>query len=362
MSIWNKVLVGVICVVSVAFFYMAARTLKTHQYWGARAVKLKEQIDALEKQNQVLIEGGENQSDFAQLGIRKRRIELNKLLLDRGRVWFRCDPKVKVSREDGSATAGIVIDNPVPHGIGDNTLLYAFEEADAQSKQKKGHYLGEFKVTKADEKQKTVILVPTLPLSPRQIDGLATAQRPWELYEVLPRDNHDIFASLSDQQKKAMLQTDSLPEYLKDGQPGAADDPADRLVDGRYVRPIRDYQVLFSALNVQHTLLVDQLDATARDLKLVKDALAQAEQQEAAAKQDVAVAKEEVQKFSRQRDAVATYRKTLEQEVAAVKAAITELIENNKAKAGQIAKLQLEAARRIDQRTRAMAQSGAGGS
>ena len=37
MSIWNKILIGLIFVASVAFFYMAARTLKTHQYWRSVA-------------------------------------------------------------------------------------------------------------------------------------------------------------------------------------------------------------------------------------------------------------------------------------------------------------------------------------
>ena len=39
---------------------------------------------------------------------------------------------------------------------------------------------------------------------------------------------------------------------------------------------------------------------------------------------------------------------------------IARLAETNRAMAGQIAKFQLEAAERIDQRTRVMAQSGAG--
>jgi hypothetical protein len=47
--------------------------------------------------------------------------------------------------------------------------------------------------------------------------------------------------------------------------------------------------------------------------------------------------------------------------LAAVRADIARLIETNKAMAGRIAKMQLEAVRRIDERTRAMAQSGAGG-
>lgn len=337
MSIWNKILVGVIAVTALVLFYMAARTLKTHQYWQELAQKHQQRIEELEKQNHQLFEG-------AQTGIRQRRIELNKLLLDRGRIWFNCDPNVRLD-DDGSATVTVVVDAPDPHDIADNTIVYGFEEADVRDK---GRYLGEFKVTQSDPGQKTVVLVPTLPLNPQQLERLTSAQRPWSLYEILPHDNHDIFASLTGVEKEEILPPQTRQEYLNDGKNG-------------YVRPLRDYQVLFSHQNLRRTLMVDMVDATSRDLALVKDALSQALQQEEAAKQDVVVAKDGFQKSSHQSNAVAGFLKTLEREYEAVKAAVTRLIEDNQAMAGQIAQKQLEASRRIDERTRAMAQSGTGG-
>jgi hypothetical protein len=345
MSIWNKILVGVICFVCLGYFYMAARTLKTHKYWRELAQKFERRIADVQQQNDRLTESEPGQVEFAQMGIRQRRIELNKLLLDRGRVWFKADPKVRVSQEDGSVAVTVTIDNPDPSGIAENTILYAFEEADVQNK---GHYLGEFKVTKTDPKQKTVVLVPTQLLGPRQLAQLTKAQRPWELHEIMPRDSHDIFASVSDQQKSAMLPKESLPEYLGENQ-------------GKSERSLRDYQVLFNYQNLHRVLKTDQIDLTTRDLALVQDALAQAQQQEEAAKQDVALAKEEVKKFARQRDAVAAYLAKVRADVEAAQAALKQLIENNKAMAGQIAKLQLDAWQQIDQRSRAMARSGTGG-
>jgi hypothetical protein len=335
MSIWNKVLVGVICFVCLGYFYAAARTLKTHQHWQEAAKKLENRIEQVSKQNERL----------ANVDIRERRIALSQLLLDRGRVWYKCDPKVKVDAKDNSVVVTMTIESQDPLNIADNTMLYAFEEADVQ---KKGRYLGEFKVTKADAKQKTVVLVPSIPLTERQLAHLQTAQRPWDVYESMPRDNHEIFASLTDQEKEALLPAESRQEYVDDGK-------------GDKVRRLRDYQVLFSILHLRRTLLVDQVAATNLDLKLVKDALAQAEQQETAAKKDVEDTKIEVELAARERDAVATFLKTVEKDYGAAKAAIDGLIKANKDMAGQIAKLQLEAARQIDQRTRAMAKAGAGG-
>ena len=93
----------------------------------------------------------------------------------------------------------------------------------------------------------------------------------------------------------------------------------------------------------------------------MKEALEQAQEQEKAAQQDVATAKEDVKATTGQRDAVAAYLKTLLHDLDTAKTDIDQLLKNNQNMAGHMAKLQGEATRRIDQRTRAMAQSGAGG-
>ena len=341
MSIWNKILIGLIGVASVALFYTAARTMKTHQHWRQLAADFEKKIAQVEKDNKTIAEGTEKAADSSEMGIRQLRLELSKLLQDRRRAWFNCTPKVKVDREKASASITVVTDQPELHGITQNTVLYAFEEIDVQ---KKGRYLGEFKVTKADEKQKTAVLVPTSLLSPREIEKLAGAKQPWELYEVMPRDNHDIFASLSDDEKKAMLPASVLPEYRDEEK-----------------RPLNDYQILFDAGRTQRTLLLDKIDYAQRDAKLLEAAVARAKEMAEKAEKEVASTKEDAKMFGRERDAVASYLKTIQKELDAAKAVVAELIKKNKAMAGQIAKLQFEAARRIDQRTRAMAQSGAGG-
>lgn len=361
MSIWNKILVGLIIVASLAFFYMAARTLKTHQYWRELAKKHERKIDQVRKENARLLEGKENPNGPSEMGIQQFRAELSKQLVDRRRMWSQCSPRAKLNRQEGTAEITMTIEQPEHHGIAKGTVLNVFEEADVRQQ---GRYLGEFTVAKADEGQKTVVLAPTSHLTPRELKRLAEAKQPWVMYEVMPRDNHDVFASLSDDDKRAMLRdltAATLQEYLRDDQPATKDDPAERVVDDKYVRAIRDYEVLFGAARMKYTLLADQVDAATRDDKLVREALELANQQEEAVKKDVELAKQDLAKYARERDAVATYRTKLQKEVKAAKAAITRLIESNKAMAGQIANAQLEAARRIDQRTRAMAQSGTGG-
>jgi hypothetical protein len=358
MSIWNKVLVGLIGVASLALFYLAARTMKTHQYWRELAAKFEQRIDQLDTANQTLAEGPGRSGAPGQLGIRQLRIGLNKLVLDRGRAWLHCDPSVKVNADDGTAVITVTVSQPDPHGIAEGAVLYGFEEVDLQ---KQGRYLGEFRVAKTDEKQKQVVLAPTSRLSSREIERLSDAKRPWVLYEIMPRDNHEIFASLGDDEKKALLPAGSLPEYLKDGKAAGAGELPVHVVAGKYERPLRDYQIFFTANRVRRTLLGDAIDAATRDQKLIEDAVVQAKQQEEAAKVELAAAKEEVVKYRGQSGVVAAHHQALEKELAAIRAENIRLNETNKAMAGRIAKMQLEAVRRIDERTRAMVQSGAGG-
>jgi hypothetical protein len=369
MNVWNKVLLGLIGVAAVVLFYMAGRALEMQTYWRDQAVKLEHNIDQTQKDSIILQDGSGKEGDERQFGIRQVSLELHKLLLDRRRVWFGCEPKmpIKVGREDGTAEITLTVEMPAKkaegkpdekpgvHGIAPKTVLYAFEGADVQ---KKGTYLGEFVVKSVADKQVTI--VPTDKLTLREVDQLGKAKGPWILYDILPRDNHEIFAGMSDEQKKAMLPPENLKEYLKDGKPAEKDDPKDQVVDGKFVRPLRDYQILLSAERDKHVFL-DNLNATAkRDKKLIDDALAEGQKQEEACKKDVDTAKNDLEKWNGDRAVVAAYRDAIKESLDSLQAKISEYLDSNKAMAGQIAKLQIEAARLIDRRTRAMAQSGAG--
>ena len=315
MSIWNKVLVGLISVASLALFYLAARAMKTEQYWRELSAGLERNIAQLDDANEKLREGTGGPGLQKQGGVRQLRQQLKALVVDRGRMWVHCDPSVKVNRDDGTAVITATIDQPDLQGLALNTVVYGFEEADTQ---KQGHYMGEFRVAKTDEKQKQIVLAPTSRLSAAELDRLTAAKRPWEFYETMPRAGKD-------------------------------------------AQPLRDYQILFAAGRAEYTLLVDQIDWVTRDGKLIEEALAAAKRQDEAIKVELAAVKEDRVKFTKERGAVVAYHEALDKEVAAVNAEVARLIETNKAMAGRIAKLQLEAARRIDERTRAMAQSAAGG-
>jgi hypothetical protein len=353
MYLWNKILLGVIGVAALLFFYVAARTLKTHQYWAQSAQQHRQRIAQLKAENVRLLEGTAQAGQPARDGVRQLRLELDRLLVDRRRAWFHCQPKIALKRDAATAEIVLTIDQPAPLGMAAKTAVYAFEEADVR---KKGRYLGEFVVSAVDQKQAT--LAPAAALGPRQMDNIEAAKGSWVLYEVMPRDDHELFAALGEAEKKAMLPAQSLSEYLKDGQPAAKDDPSDRVVDGKFVRPLRAYDVLLDDEQAKHVLLNDSIASVRHDKQLMEGAAAGAEKLRDACRKDIAAAEIDLKDVARQRDLVAAHRQRLEHKLAAVQALVAQLIKDNLAMAGRIAKYQFEAARRIDDRVRAMAQSG----
>ncbi len=354
MSIWNKILIGLIVVASLAFFYLSARMLKTHKYWGDLADKYETAIRNLRKENKNLKEG-EKSGDELKPGIEQVRAELDKLITNRHRVWYNCTPTVDINKQTGALSIKVTVDQPDPPGIRDRMILEVFEEAGVRQQ---GRYLGEFKVRSVADKQ--VSLEPAVKLLPRDVEKLSTAKRLWTMYDTMPADNHEIFAQWKDEDKKAMLPAETVEQYIKNGQAAAEEEPAEHKAEGKYVRPLRDYAVLFGAYRLKITVLIDLEQAAMRDLQLLEDTLADAKRQVQFYQKQVTVFQGIAAKFAHQRDAVKSHLEKLQEKLGAAKEAAEKFFKNNKAMAGQIAKIQLDATRRIDKRTGAMAQSASG--
>ncbi|MCE5268096.1 MAG: hypothetical protein LLG00_09445 [Planctomycetaceae bacterium] len=352
MSIWNKVLVGLIAVASLGFFYLATRTLKTHSAWHTRAVAQASQIAQLKTDSQNL-QDGVTRDGAVEPGIRQIQLDLDRLLADRRRAWFGCPARVNnVNRGQGTADIALTVDKPSPHGIAARTVVYAFEDSNDR---RRGQYLGEFVVEKVAGKQ--LSLRPAVGMTTREVEALAAARGTWSLYELMPRDNHEAFAGLSDAQLKSILPAGSASEYLKDGKPAAKADPKDRVVDGKYVRPLLDYDVLFRDQQQKRILLVDSIEAATRDKALAQESLALAKKQVEACARDVAKAKEELAVALAQRKLVSDYLAKFQETLGKVQAVIKQTLQGNQAKARRLATLQLQAVEQIDRRTRAMALS-----
>ena len=129
-------------------------------------------------------------------------------------------------------------------------------------------------------------------------------------------------------------------------------------VKGVFMRQLRDYWGIFRALDWQRLTLQLEIAALDRDLKYAETGQANAESLRTAAQNQVDVSQTELAEVTRKRGVLEAHQKALDAKVKAFKASVEDLIRSNSALAAQIAKIQLDAARKIDARTGAMVRSG----
>jgi hypothetical protein len=362
MSIWNKVLVGLIFVASLFFFYYGARALKVQAVWRDNIRQHEAVLGKLNEQI-ALVQGAKEKVDSAQMNLRKARIELHRLQF-RGRVWGRpfpdptkevvCDVtpqqvdlvKDEKSKQDRVRVA-INVPYPTPHQITASMVCYLFDKAGVEQG---GKYLGEFTVVAVADKQ--VQLQPSKKLTEAQIATLRASRGPWILYDTLLTDDHDVFQDYDGLDK--LLKTASLPEYQQDGKPI---DPNNK-ESAKYERKLRDYGVLFQEYHHQYSLWVEAMEAVKKDQAFIKAAQDMAQEQVDQGVKDIATRGAEKTDEIRKRDAVAAHRKAVEAKLAQVEALNQQFEKQNQAMVAEIARIQGEATRRIDAQTRKMAQAG----
>jgi hypothetical protein len=349
MYLWNKILLGVIIVAAMGFFYMAGRAAKIHVSWLKQAEKLEKDIEQAKQEHIKLLDG---EGPGGAIGLREARQELYRLTLHRPRIWANCD--VQVAAQKIRVTTD---KQPDPNGIAAGMLLFAFEQTPTKDQ---GRYLGSFIVTNVAGRQ--LELAPAANLFDRDLAKLGRAKKPWVLCEYLPKDNREVFATLSEAQKKAILPGETVKEYLRDGKPAEADDPP-QLKDAQnnYVRALREYALLFSIYQERLNDLFDETESLKNDVKYTKTAEEQANRLNQSLQQQIAELKTRKTEAEAERDYVEQYRRRLAADIDALAGEFKKMIKENWTMGGRLAELQLEAAQRIDQRTPAVVQQSGNG-
>lgn len=331
MSIWNKVLIGLVLVATLAFFVFAARTLKTHAVWKEAIAKHEDAIEAMKQKNQELLNGKQ--------GIRQLKLQLEELTNNRPRIWSGCTPR-NVNAQTGAVA--VAVESPTPHQIAAKSVLYVFDENDVAQG---GRYLGKFTVNQVADKQ--VELQPAYSVNPAEIARMQQSRGPWSLYENLPVDEHALLAGMDEAAKQAMFPPTTVEEYLQDGQDE----------QGEWKRKLRDYKVLFDLHYRQRADRVKQIEAATRDLQYLTTAVAGQEEQKKYFEGMLATLKEKLKTAQAELTAVTAHQKAVEERLAAMKAAIEQLSQQNRAAVAQLARAQWDATQRIEERAKRMAQA-----
>jgi hypothetical protein len=360
MSIWNKILLGLIAFALLGFFHAAARTVRTYQHWANKTnafeQKLKEVNEAV-----VRLRTGDPDVQL-DVGVQQLRIDLRRVLANRGRVWANCtkpEPRVGEPKNPGMdpdpKNPGIIwmAVNTDQGTIAPNMVLYMFEAGDEQPP---GKYLGEYNVKGVEKHESewrvqlastTQMLKSIDPTVKSIADNVMESKGPWVLYEMMPTDEHEAFANVPDDERKW------VPEaFVKDGEAVAKGKPPER--------NLCDYTAVFRACETYRTLFDDRLASGLRDVAFLEAAKADAKNQHRVTEEVKTRVLKEYEQAAFELKAVsqhyAALQRMLDFNVMAVKALIAKNVES----ANDIAKRQKDAAEQIERRMRSMAQYGSG--
>ena len=395
MSIWNKILLGFIFVAALTLFILGARALQAHRVWRESYNAHEEAIAAAEQQAKDLVGTLEPGS----AGLLRAKLDLYKILIGRGRVWDNCEP-VNVAKDQDPATKQerVLVTLRTEKPIEANSVLYAFEDKPASEG---GAYLGQFTVTQVGGEQ--IIMRPSIRLSGPEfarVQGSQQAKTPWRLYELMPTDDHDVLAELTDAEKEAMFPSKTTSEdnpegaesyatyedYQFDGkiitkeeaetkglngtvvmvdeadkplrnEDGLYTEVEDAQAKGMFIRTLRDYEVLFDEEHRLRSLIVDRLLVADRDLKFLQQAMEDSRLQRQARQEEIRDLEQEKEKVLHERDSVVAHQATLDGAIASMKQAIADLIARNEATIAMVGRIQAEASRIINARTAGVVQA-----
>ncbi len=317
MSIWNKVLTGLVIATLLAFFYLSARAFATHKAWRTSIDKHQSALAQTSQEREKLIEGDAAGS----AGIRQLQVDLQRLTVGRGRVWKNVN-----HGEPEAATGKVRVSpqQPKPDEVVKvGTQIFAFRQA---ADKDPGSYLGDFKVTFVSEKEWE--LQPTRTMLPQAVTRLQQSRGPWVLYEKMPGPH---------------------PEFLDDaGQPAAAP-PADvKAAVDRYAAQMVNFQKFLDEFYSWHAAMMDTLAALRNNNASLETAIKLSEAEIAKLREDKKTFNDELTEITRRRNAVADHLNAVKAKLAQVEEAANAARKANEAYAAEIARLQLEATRRID--------------
>jgi hypothetical protein len=221
---------------ALVFFYFSARVLKLRKNY-------QDEIKAYQNQLDLVKNGVPNgRKGTSQLEVERNdlRREVAKALAERGRVWDDAG-RAKPANIDGTIYASF--ENPAV-GIEPKMVLFVFDKS---KKEEGGQYLGEFVVTKVGPEAKDVELKPVASLVQRELNAIGTSKGPWTLFEIMPMDNHTLFAEYDPNNLSTLLKWGPVPtdepqkaeydksvarvlsQYKHDNKAADKDDPPDTI-------------------------------------------------------------------------------------------------------------------------------------
>lgn len=271
----------------------------------------------------------------------------------RGRVWRKVTPG---QFDPQTGTVDVSVESPQPSGIEQGRVLFAFEQGKPAlpDPTQGAQYLGEFRVTKADAQQATLVSVNELDKVERE--RLANSRGPWALYETMPVDQLELFAGLDEKQLRKLLPAASVEEYIRQGTPAGPDDDEwhvigfddngnqvgpdnmDKAVKKVYQRRLRDYAADFAELNERRVMLLANIAAVSKDIERLQAAQVSAKKLEAFRTDEVQKLKIDLAGVEKERAIIEAHQAQVEQQLATARKLLDQAIAENRRLADELAR------------------------
>ena len=359
---WSQlVLLLFILFTGAGVFYMTAKTLGKRKEVMSKIPRLEKDLERFRLQNERLLNGDTNET-----GIRELDHRLNLLLRERGRVWREVTPAGPLNP---AGQIAVKIPSPVPHGLEQGAILYAFETgAPTPNNPQAGpdpQYLGEFRVIDVAETGAT--LESTHLLTQRTGQRIAESQMPWSLYESMPTDQHSLFTGFSEEELRQLLPDETVDEYIRHGQEASPDDirrghvigldnndervlpdNINEAVKKLYNRPLRDYSYIFGELTVQRVNNLALIQSTREDNTRLETALKSAEELAEFRESEIAALTKNLAGMKQDRSTVESLLQTVQTQLNNAQARIKSLVAQNLAQAQRYTALHRERIRQIN--------------
>jgi hypothetical protein len=264
---WYHITVSAfILLLSLVWFYMAARVLKIEDAWR-NEIRAYEKAFAQEKETEKkILEGGEDAEGKAHIPLVQLKNDVAKSLQGRGRVWDHV-VRAGVIGRDGTINAT----TEHPEGLEKNLVVWVYDEGPSDGK---NALLGQFEVDQVNGNN--VKLIPALKLRAAELARIAKPNNaPLVLYEIMPTDSPELSLEVA----KAFpsgVPASVKSEYEKEGKAPQANDPPDRV--WLRVKAVKEFAVPLSSaeakeLQARKTTPPSETDVVTNELKIAEGTL-----------------------------------------------------------------------------------------
>lgn len=311
MSIFTKVLLGLVLIAAFPAIYLAAGVLSVHGAWRTKVAEFETALKAKQEANKLLEFGSDEARSLPYipgkplqpgqtLGVNQLEVARNTLLYQNGRIWYATRVTPSINPELGTVKM-VVYDNDFTnvnfggdpasggrkelkeekeHGITNKMTVFVFSMKHSGERSPTDRYIGEFVVDGLIETN--IPLKPSRPFTAEQWEKLREGDGQWIVRDQMPSDVREAFIGMEEKDIRDRVPAEVVVQYLNDNQPPSeailADETLSKFVVGdektgkKFLRPLNDYQEIFRTADRQLDEMKVKLQVEQGELAFAKTA------------------------------------------------------------------------------------------